>query len=297
MTIPFITCGGMFWWFDRYQYAGWRIQENIWTHRCRLLDSHDVRRFSGTFEACSDKLPEFLKIWEEPKPNGETVVFIHGLFQTPGSFDYMKTAFYDKGYEAVSFSYPQLRSDLEDAAKKLNAALKRRKDIKRLHFIVHGVGGLVLRKALMMKPEWQSVLGRVVMISVPNKGFFWAGKWSEKKWYKFLLGKMGSNITPEFVSKNVPAMSGDFAVLMSGKDNGKGYLPFMGEDNDGILKVSEAFVKNAKEDFLTIGVPHFFLQKKEKTIEMCLFFIESGRLGKGKRIRRESNLMSKFYDR
>lgn len=297
MTIPFITCGGMFWWFDRYQYAGWRIQENIWTHRCRLLDPHDVRRASGKFDTCLEKLPDFLKTWEEPAPKGEAVVFIHGLFQTSGSFDDMKVAFYDKGYETFSFSYPQLRSDLEDAAKKLNAALKRRKDLKKIHFIVHGVGGLVLRRALMMKPEWLPSFGRAVMIAVPNAGFCWAEKWSGKKWYRFLLGRMGSNLTPAFVSENLAPMSGEFAVLMSGKDDGKGYLPWFKSDNDGVLKVSEAFVQNALEDFLTVGVPHFFLQKREKTIEMCLYFIGTGRLGKGKRIRRESNLMSKFYDR
>ncbi len=294
MTIPFITCGGMFWWFDRHHYAGWRIQENIWTHRCRLLDPHDVRRASGNFDVCMEQLPEFLKIWEQPPAGKETVVFIHGLFQTAGSFEQMKAVFNDRGYETLSFSYPQLRSDLAEAAKMLNTALNRRKDIKKLHFIVHGVGGLVLRRALMAKPEWLPSLGRTVMISVPNKGFAWAKKGAGKKWYGFLLGKMGENLTPDFITSNISPMAGEFAVLMGGKGDGKGYCPFMKEDNDGVLRVAEARAKDAKEDFLMLGSPHFTLQRREKAIEMCLSFIETGKLGKGRRIRRESSLVSRW---
>ena len=83
MAFPFFTCGGLFYWVDRYSYAGWRIQESIWTRRCRLLDPFNIRRGSGSLEACFDSLHYFLNAWEIDRPKKKAVVFIHGLFQRP----------------------------------------------------------------------------------------------------------------------------------------------------------------------------------------------------------------------
>ncbi|MGN0904876.1 MAG: esterase/lipase family protein [Alphaproteobacteria bacterium] len=292
MTVPFFTCGGMFYWFDRHNYAGWRIQENIWSHRCRLLDPYGIRRADGTFEVCCEMMSYFLKAWEAEPLRKEAVVFIHGLFQSPSSFDKMIRAFRQEGYETVSFSYPMLRFDVLKSAKALNALLNRRKDLEQINFVVHGAGGLILRQAIALDPEWLSMNGRSVQISVPNHGFIWAHKWQEKWLYKKLLGAMGTNITPDFITDNVPPMKGEFAVIMGGKEDAKGINPYLGADNDGLLRVDEARHAGAKEEFLILNVPHFYVQRSPKVIEMAVSFVRHGRLGKGKRIRKENNLMN-----
>lgn len=296
MTVPFFTYGGMFYWFDRHNYAGWRIQENIWSHRCRLLDPFNIRRANGTFEVCYEMMAYFLKAWEAEPLKKEGVVFIHGLFQTTTSFDQMKRVIRGDGYETISFSYPQLRFDLMKSAKALNAMLSRRKDLNKIHFIAHGVGGLVLRLAISLNPDWLPEIGRSLLISVPNHGFIWAHKYQEKWLYQRILGTMGTNITPDFIADNIPPMMGEFAVIMGGKDNRKGYISALGADNDGILRVDEARQEGAKDEFLVLNVPHFLLQRSPKVIEMAESFIKNGRLGKGKRIRKENNLMNVWGD-
>ena len=294
MSFPFFTCGGLFYWIDKYNQSGWRIQESMWTRRCRLLDPFNIKRTVGSFKMCQDSLFYFLKAWEEEKHPKNAVVLIHGLFQRPSSFEKMARNL-QKDYEVIIFSYPMLRFSLVKSAEALNAMLELRQDLQQINFVACGTGGLILRQALGLTPQWQDKIGRSVFLATPHHGYSWVQKWKSKKWYRVLLGEAGNNILPETAEK-IPPMSGDFGVIVAGKDDNKGVFPFFKEDNDGILSVKEAHCEGAREEFMALNRTHFFLHKDQKLIEMTRSFLNTGRFGRGVRIRKEQNYSS-LWDR
>ncbi|MBR1777812.1 MAG: hypothetical protein IJ752_04420 [Alphaproteobacteria bacterium] len=287
MSFPFFTCGGWFYWVDRYSYSGWRIQESIWTRRCRLLDPFNIKRAAGSFELCYDTLLYFLRAWEADTQVKKGVVLIHGLFQRPSSFEKMAHHL-QKNFEPIIFSYPMFRFSLVKSAMALNAMLDRRQDLKQVNFVAYGMGGLILRQALMLNPAWLEKIGRSVFLAVPNNGYVWAQKWKDRKWYQKLLGEAGKNILPETAKELFP-MGGDFGVILAGKDDGKGFLPFFKEDNDGILPVKDGRCEKAREEFMALNKTHFFLHQDDKLIEMTHSFLNTGKFGRGVRIRKEQS--------
>ena len=53
-NLPFPTLGGKQIWADNFIYAGWRIQQNVYTDHFRLLDDRDIRRAWGDEAACRE---------------------------------------------------------------------------------------------------------------------------------------------------------------------------------------------------------------------------------------------------
>lgn len=287
MAFPFFTCGGMFYWFDRYDYAGWRIQESMWTRRCRLLDPFNIKRASGSFELCRETLSYFLRAWETEKPLKASVIIIHGLFQRPASFEKM-TYGLKKYFEPIVFSYPMLRYSLVKSAMALNAMLSVRPDTEQVNFVAFGTGGLILRQAAALKPDWLKKIGRTVFIAVPHQGYSQMVKWKDKRPYQVLLGEAGVNILPE-TAQALPAMPGECGAIIAGKDDEKGILPLFKEDNDGILKVKDARCDGMQEEYMALDKSHFFLHQDEKLIEMTQSFLSTGKFGRRVRIRKEQS--------
>ncbi|MBR4127660.1 MAG: hypothetical protein IKR09_08810 [Alphaproteobacteria bacterium] len=287
MSFPFFTCGGWFYWIDRYACSGWRIQESMWTHRCRLLDPFNIKRGSGSFDDCRDMLSDFLRAWEADKQKNKAVVLIHGLFQRPSSF-YKMAQTLQRNYEPIIFSYPTLRFGLMKSAAALNVMLENRPDLRQIDFVVCGMGGLILRQACALNPQWVSKIGRSVFIAVPNQGYSWAKKWKDKWLYRRILGEAGKNILPE-TAQALPSVNGEFGIILGGKDDAKGIWPFFKEDNDGLLRVEEARCAGAKEEYMALNKSHFFLHKNDKLIEMTQSFLTTGRFGRGIRIRKEQS--------
>ena len=284
MNVPFFTCGGLFWWVDRYFYADWRIQECIWTKRCRLLDPYRIRRASGKFGDCYQALMKFVNDWEIPQPPKKAVVFLHGLYQGTAGFEKMGSHF-DKDYETAAFSYPMLRYDIVRTVDALNKFLDKRADIGELNFVATGIGGLILRAALSGNPDWAKKVGRSVFIAVGSRGYAQLRQYHDKKWFRWVFGRMADLLLPEYAVAGIPPMSKEFALIMAGREDGKGVCPWLNGDNDGILRVADAKDKTAKADFLAMNRLNPLLLTDDQIIGLTYGFVKNGQFGTGKRIR------------
>jgi len=60
-NIPFPTFGGPIWWNELAEYKGWRLQQNMITHHCRILDPHNIRRAWGGKDAMKELFEELNK--------------------------------------------------------------------------------------------------------------------------------------------------------------------------------------------------------------------------------------------
>ena len=60
-NIPTATMGGHVFWNDLAECNGWRLQKNMITQHCRILDSNDVRRAWGGDDAMEKFFGKILK--------------------------------------------------------------------------------------------------------------------------------------------------------------------------------------------------------------------------------------------
>jgi pimeloyl-ACP methyl ester carboxylesterase len=103
----------------------------------------------------------------EAQRAGDLVVLVHGLWMGATVWLPLSTRLRRDGWRVAAFSYPSWRESLEQSARAL-AAFVRGHAARRLHFVGHSQGGLVILRMLRDAP--QLAAGRVVLIGSPVAG-------------------------------------------------------------------------------------------------------------------------------
>ena len=70
-NIPFPTMGGEVFWNTLAEYNGWKLQQNMFTHHARILDSDNVSIAWGTIngmEKAMDRMARHLHKYDKPAP-------------------------------------------------------------------------------------------------------------------------------------------------------------------------------------------------------------------------------------
>lgn len=160
-------------WEDLFFYQGWRIQRNCFSRKYRLLDSWDIRRESGSLLRCQNAFIRFIEVYQLLRPKQKAVVFLHGLGRTKDMFATMSQSIAAEGFTPIAVNCPTLYKDFDGIVDQMEFLLKNLKDIQEVNFIVHGFGGLTLRKILNKNGSWRRKVktGRIVAIDVPNRGW------------------------------------------------------------------------------------------------------------------------------
>lgn len=287
-NFSFFTFGGLQLWCDRFVYNGWRIQENHWSKRCRLLDPFNIRRACGSYNECLDALEKAKKIWEMPSPSEHLILLIHGLGGTSNYFRVMQNHLRKAGFEAVAISYPSTRLDLQAHVANLIVLLNNLNGVNKVSFVTHGLGGLIVRELLAKKNSWQhkTKVERLVQIAPPNNGSMLAVKLNQYAFFRILLGPCLKNLTPEAVTE-IPLPSCEFGIIAGGRNNEKGFCPFFFQsDNDLIIKVEETRIQGFT-DFWVVNIIHSFLGRSVNVITSIEHFLNTGRFNKVKKVKKD----------
>ena len=276
-NLPLRTLGAKQFWGDRFTCGGWRIQENVLTGHCRLLDPDDVRRAWGGWEACRTAFERERREREIRPASPHWVILLHGMGRSKAMASRMAAAVRTAGLEPVPVSYPSTRRSIEDHASALCRLLNAAEDCGRVSFITHSLGGIVVREALARGGPWTSriVPGRLVMVAPPSRGSRLAEALKDFLPYVWLLGETGQGLTPERVAR-VPLPAIPFGIIAGGKGGGKGYNPLLPGDDDGVVALEETRLEGAA-DFLRVEGLHTFLFRHRGVIRAAVRFIETGR--------------------
>lgn len=270
------TLGGRQFWGDVAFFHGWRIQQNVFTGHHRLLDGNDYRHASGTLEDCRTRLVE-IRARDKLEPmSGKAVICVHGIFRSSKSFGRLKARLEREGYHVFGFDYPSTQISIADAAGYLASCIDSLSGIEEINFVVHSMGGLVVRAYL--KEHCDSRIQRMVMMGVPNLGAHMADNLSDVKLYHALFGPAGQELATDpagFIAA-LPTPDFEFGILAGARGTPGGYNPLVPGDDDGTVAVSSTRLPGAA-DFITVPSLHSFLMNHDESIEATVNFLATGR--------------------
>lgn len=272
-NIAFPTLGGRQVWADRYLHAGWRIQENVFTGHTRLLDPRDIRRCWGPYAACR---AEFERIRAERNiaPHGEhLVLLVHGLGRSRASFSGLELALKEAGYDVAGVGYPSTRRSLSANADSLEALIGDLEGVRRISFVTHSLGGLLVRELLARDAGWRDriTVDAVVMIAPPSQGSAMADVLQYVPPVNWLLWRGLYDATSERVA-TLPVPDIPFGIVAAGR-GGTGYNPFLTGDDDLLVRVAETRLDGAS-GWVKVHAPHAVVMNRPETVRAVINFLE-----------------------
>ncbi|MBA3010366.1 MAG: alpha/beta hydrolase [Proteobacteria bacterium] len=209
-------------------------------------------------------------------PENECVILLHGLARTRNSMGAMEKALSREGYRVVNMEYPSRKFGIEKLANDtISKALIQCQAFfpKRIHFVTHSLGGILVRQYLSINQIEN--LGRVVMLSPPNKGSQVVDKIGQLPGFYWLNGPAGLQLGTDGIPSKLGAVHFELGVITGNKSiNFILSLLIPGED-DGKVSIDNAKV-DGMSDFLVLPHSHPFIMKSEDVIHQTKYFLQHG---------------------
>lgn len=275
-NIPGPTLGGKQVWADVHALGQWRIQHNVVTDHYRLLDGDDWRQAWGSYDDCAQALEKARRERGVAFADRKLVILVHGLGRAGGMFGDLEKALHEGGHQTLAITYPSTRESVARHGDHLERLLTTLDGIERVSFVTHSMGALVVRETLG-RPSVKALpvtFDRLVMIAPPNRGSAIARILKDNTVYGWLTTETGRDLTPDHANA-LPTPDIDFAIIAGGRGDGKGYVPFVEGDDDGVVGVEETKLDGAK-DFLVVPAPHGLVDNHPLTLSAVLSFLGGG---------------------
>lgn len=213
--------------------------------------------------------------WHKPRVReGEkdTVILLHGLWRSVWAMEPMAKYLNALGFRTVNYPYASFKLSLAEMVEKVSALVREySKDGRKVHFVTHSLGGVVVRQLMQDLPADQ--IGRVVMLAPPHQGSEIVD-WLKSNRLNGVLGPAGEFLTTKSMAAlgsplpdNVPV-----AVIMGRQS----LLPFfrglLDHKNDGIVSVGGGRVQGINI-FAEIDADHTYIVSNPQAMEMTANFL------------------------
>ena len=259
--VPMPTMGGKQFWSDELFFHQWRIQRNVLTGHCRLLDGRDFRHAWGTYGECEAALDCIQRDRHLPKMHGRAVVVLHGLVRSRSSMDSLCVCLQKGGYHVFNVEYPSTQQDIGQIAKSLRHIIDHLDGIDEINFVGHSMGNIVIRHYLgdlaseragqgKTRRAGKSSLprfGRCVMLGPPNQGARLAEVFADNGLFRQIAGDAGQQLGVNWpqLEKRLATPAFEFGIIAGGRGGPKGWNPMLAGDNDGVISVETAKLDGA----------------------------------------------------
>ncbi|HMB89334.1 MAG TPA: alpha/beta fold hydrolase [Rhodothermales bacterium] len=208
----------------------------------------------------------------------EYVVLLHGLARSARSMEKLAARLGREGYGVVNIDYPSTRHSIADLTEnmlvdKLPALAAKATSI---HFVTHSMGGILVRQYLAHHrlPK----LGRVVMLSPPNRGSEVVDRLRDSVFFRWLNGPAGQELGTDPMSVPCQLRPVDFDLgVITGNRVIEPWLAWMipGE-SDGKVAVESARIEGMR-DFLVVPYSHTFIMQRKAVMEQVVCFLRTGK--------------------
>lgn len=279
INLPFPTMGGRQIWADQFLRNGWRIQRNVFTGHCRLLDPNNIRRAWGSYEHCRERFHSQFARSGAPAESEHIVMLVHGLGRSASAFAAMEDSVRQAGHSTANINYPSTRQGISAHADDVQRIIDSFDGVRCMSFVTHSLGALVVRDLLARQSAWRDRIEvrRVVMIAPPNQGSQLAKRLSAIPAYQWLTGESGQDLASA-VAQNLPVPDAEIGIIAGGRGNGLGFNPILSGDDDGFVAVSETHLDGMR-DFLLVNTTHGLIDDHPLTIAATIAFLNDGWFG------------------
>ncbi len=209
----------------------------------------------------------------------EAVILLHGLGRTHRSMRPMEAALREAGFFVVNESYASNRAPIDrladDSVGDAIAAC-RTNGARRIHFVTHSLGGILVRLYVLRHPFPD--LGRVVMLSPPNQGSEVVDTLRSNTLFRTATGPAGQVLGTDSNSlpARLPAVDFELGVIAGDRSLDPWFSPLIPGLDDGKVAVDRTRVDGMR-DFLVVHASHPFIMRTDEVIRQTLHFLRNGR--------------------
>lgn len=216
----------------------------------------------------------------DSKPSGEAVILLHGLARSKYSMYWIERSLRQTGYTVYNLGYPSLKWSIQESADRVVAkAVKicRRQGFKRIHFVTHSMGAIVLRCYLQHNdlPEGS----RIVMLAPPNSGseiVDWAQ--ANTQWFDRLVGPAAAqlNTAADALPARLQPVKPAVGVLAGRKSWNPLFSAILPGEDDGKVAVRRTMLPEM-QDFMVVGANHTTILFGAQVRRQIRHFLQTGR--------------------
>jgi triacylglycerol lipase len=217
-------------------------------------------------------------------PVPDCVALLHGLGRGPGSMRKIERRLGEAGYVTWNEGYPSRSAPIEALAERYVAAALtdcRARGAKRIHFVTHSLGGILVRQYLHVHPVPE--LGRVVMLSPPNSGSEIAEHLRGNALYRWIMGPAGSELGTgdDGITRRLGSLSAECGIITGSASLDPWFGSWLPKPHDGKVSVASAQL-DGMHDFLVVPRAHAFIMRDADVIAEVLRFLADGHFAHGR---------------
>ncbi|MCP3926614.1 MAG: alpha/beta fold hydrolase [Desulfobacterales bacterium] len=205
----------------------------------------------------------------------ELVYLLHGLGRGSGSMWYLALKLRNSGYTVKRVGYPSINRTPKEIIDIIDQEIDEKESdkFKKVHFVGHSLGGLMIREYLSKKKV--SNLGRVVMLGTPNHGTTVVDKYKDK-WFFKILGKMTLALGTDKSSfpNSLPSPYYPVGIIAGFTDKLYNEFVLPGED-DGVVPLKSTKLTGMK-DMIIIKTGHAMMKYDSDVAIQTIAFLQTG---------------------
>jgi len=216
-----------------------------------------------------------------PSESSAMVVLLHGLGRSARSMVYLEERLTADGYSVYNYDYESRKKEIPFLVNDLHGFIENccQQDETTLHFVTHSLGGILVRALIAEKRPGN--LGRVVMLSPPNKGSETVDYLGDYTFFEKIFGPAAMQLgtgPDSFPNLMGPA---DFVLGIITGDRtidpiSSWIIP--GED-DGKVAIEKTKLEGMT-DFLVMDVSHTFIMQNPEVVDEVIYFLQKGRFSR-----------------
>ena len=212
-----------------------------------------------------------------PTPRHEHVVLLHGLTRSNMSMVRIEQNLLNHGYSVTNINYPSTQDTIEALVDGIVAqgVAAISAENKFIHFVTHSMGGILVRYYLKQHPLDR--LGRVVMLSPPNRGSELVDFFGDIPLWQRLNGPAGMQLStkPDSLPNRLGPVNFELGVIMGTRTVSPILSTLIPGKNDGKVSVNSAKIGGMK-DFLLTPTNHTFMMQDPLVVEQVIYFLQHG---------------------
>jgi len=200
----------------------------------------------------------------------ESVVLLHGMGRSWISMALLGHRLKRRGYETHLFGYHPRRPTLDELSRALRRYVDENVQASPYHFVGQSLGNVIVR--IGFREGFRRGLGRIVMLSPPNRPAKLASALRENRIFQIWTGDSGQKLSdPEFF-RTLPVPPVEFGVIVGDRGHRIGF----DEPNDGVVSVEGAKLEGMA-DFVVLHHTHTLIMMASDTADLCQRFLKTGK--------------------